>query len=48
MRGKMKQEIDRWIDAVSAVMQGLYQSVMVKTDLHQKAKLWIYWSTSLT
>ena len=37
--GKMEQEIDRWIGAASAVMWTLSQSVVVKRELSQKAKL---------
>ncbi|KAK7884420.1 hypothetical protein WMY93_027543 [Mugilogobius chulae] len=40
--GKMEHEIDRWIGAASAVMQSLYQTVVVKKELSQKAKLSIY------
>lgn len=34
----------RLMAAVSAVMQTLYQSVTVKTELTQKQKLITYWS----
>ncbi|TWW77650.1 hypothetical protein D4764_12G0010400 [Takifugu flavidus] len=40
--GRMKQEIHRRIGAASAVMRTLHQSVVVKRDLSQKAKLSIY------
>ena len=40
--GKMEQEIERWIGALSAVMRMLKQSVVVKRELSQKAKLSIY------
>ncbi|KAK3510136.1 hypothetical protein QTP70_026851 [Hemibagrus guttatus] len=42
--GRMDREIDRWIGAVAAVMQSMYQSVVVKKELSQKAKLSIYQS----
>ncbi|XP_070404401.1 uncharacterized protein [Nothobranchius furzeri] len=38
----LEREIDRWIGAASAVMRALYQSVMVKRELSQKAKHSIY------
>ena len=38
----MECEIDRRISAVAAVMLLLYQSVVVKRELSQKAKLSIY------
>ena len=41
--GKMEREMDRWIGAVSAVIQVLYRSV-VKKELSRKAKLSIYQS----
>lgn len=38
--GKMERDIDRWIGAVvAAVMQSLYQSVLVKKEVSRKAKL---------
>jgi len=37
--GRMEREIDRRICAVSAVMRALHQSVVVKKELSQKAKL---------
>ncbi len=40
--GKMEREIDRLIGAVSAVMQMLNRSVVVKRELSWKAKLSIY------
>ena len=40
--GKMEQEIDKRIGAASAVMRTLRQSVVVKRELSQKAKLSIY------
>ena len=40
--GKMEREMDRRIGAASAVMRALYQSVVVKKELSQKAKLSIY------
>ncbi|KAK0141060.1 hypothetical protein N1851_021942 [Merluccius polli] len=42
--GRMEREIDRRIGAVSAVMQTLHGSVMVKRELSRKAKLSIYQS----
>ncbi|KAK3526897.1 hypothetical protein QTP86_003592 [Hemibagrus guttatus] len=42
--GRMDREIDRWIGAVAAVMRSMYQSVVVKNELSQKAKLSIYQS----
>ena len=44
IEGKMKCEVDRWINAASAVMRALCQTVMVKTELSQVAKLSIYQS----
>ena len=41
-KGEMEQEIERWIGAVSAVMWMLKQSVMVKREVSQNAKLSIY------
>ena len=41
-KGKMEREIDRRIWAASAVMRTLRQSVVVKRELSQKAKLSIY------
>ena len=38
----MEREIDRWIGAVATVLRSLYQSVMVKRELSQKAKLSIF------
>lgn len=40
----MEQEIDRYIRAVAAARWSLNWSVVVKTELSQKAKLYIYWS----
>lgn len=40
---RAEQEIDQWIG--SAVMQILYQPVVVKRELSVKAKLWINMST---
>uniref|UniRef100_A0A8C5HIH4 Reverse transcriptase domain-containing protein n=1 Tax=Gouania willdenowi TaxID=441366 RepID=A0A8C5HIH4_GOUWI len=40
--GRMEREIDRRIGAASAVMRSLHQSVIVKRELSQKAKLSIY------
>ncbi|KAK7881170.1 hypothetical protein WMY93_029579 [Mugilogobius chulae] len=40
--GRMEREIDRRIDAASAVMQSLYRTVVVKKELSRKAKLSIY------
>ena len=40
--GRMEHEIDRPIGAAAAVMQSLYQSVMVKRELSQKVKLSTY------
>uniref|UniRef100_A0A8C6KHS8 Reverse transcriptase domain-containing protein n=1 Tax=Nothobranchius furzeri TaxID=105023 RepID=A0A8C6KHS8_NOTFU len=40
--GKLEREIDRRIGAASVVMRALYQSVVVKRELSQKAKLSIY------
>ena len=40
-------EIDRWIQAPLAVMQMLNQSVVVKREAGQKAKLSIYQSTDV-
>lgn len=43
--GRMQLEIDRWMRVVSAVMQVLLWSVVVKKELSQKARLSIYgWS----
>lgn len=39
--GKMEHEMDRWIGASSAVMQVLFQTVMVKWKLRLKVKLFI-------
>uniref|UniRef100_A0A3B3SJT4 PNKD metallo-beta-lactamase domain containing n=1 Tax=Paramormyrops kingsleyae TaxID=1676925 RepID=A0A3B3SJT4_9TELE len=41
---QMEREIDRRIDAASAVMRALHRSVMVKKELSQKAKLSFYQS----
>ena len=41
----MDPEIDRRIGAVSAVMQMLKRSLVVKRELNQKAKLSIYRSS---
>ena len=38
----MECEIDRQISAATALMRSLYQSVMVRRELSQKAKLLIY------
>ncbi|KAK0147518.1 hypothetical protein N1851_012990 [Merluccius polli] len=40
--GKIEREMERWIGAVSAVMQALYWTAVVKRELSQKAKLLIY------
>ncbi|TWW73329.1 hypothetical protein D4764_15G0007230 [Takifugu flavidus] len=40
--GRMEQETDRRIGAVSAVMRTLHRSIVVKRELSQKAKLSIY------
>ncbi|XP_061753818.1 retrovirus-related Pol polyprotein from type-2 retrotransposable element R2DM isoform X2 [Nerophis ophidion] len=40
--GRVDREIDRRIGAASSVMRTLYQSVVVKMELSQKAKLSIY------
>ncbi|TWW63109.1 hypothetical protein D4764_03G0001170 [Takifugu flavidus] len=40
--GRMEKEIDRRIGAASAVMRTLHQSVVVKRELSQEAKLSIY------
>ena len=37
--GRMGREIDGWIGAAVAVMQSLYRSVVVKTDLRQSKAL---------
>lgn len=42
VKGKMKQEIDRWIESETQVVQTLHQSVVVNKVLSQKAKLSIY------
>ncbi|KAK3515853.1 hypothetical protein QTP70_034764, partial [Hemibagrus guttatus] len=42
--GRMDCEIDRRIDAAAAVMQSMYQSVVVKKELSRKVKLSIYQS----
>ncbi|KAK3571512.1 hypothetical protein QTP86_012861 [Hemibagrus guttatus] len=42
--GRMDREIDRRIGAAAAVMRSMYQSVVVKKELSQKAKLSIYQS----
>ncbi|KAK3510855.1 hypothetical protein QTP70_022797 [Hemibagrus guttatus] len=42
--GRMDHEIDRRIGAAAAVMRSMYQSVVVKRELSQKAKLSIYQS----
>lgn len=36
---KMEREIDREMCAWSAVMQALYQTIVVKSELSQRAKL---------
>ncbi|KAK7919109.1 hypothetical protein WMY93_010393 [Mugilogobius chulae] len=40
--GRMEREIERRIDAVSAVMRSLYRATVVKKELSRKAKLSIY------
>lgn len=40
-KGKMEWEMDRRIGALSTVMQALYQTVVAKRELSQKAKLLI-------
>ncbi|KAK3528750.1 hypothetical protein QTP70_011199 [Hemibagrus guttatus] len=42
--GRMDREIDRRIGSVAAVMQSMYQFVVVKKELTRKAKLSIYQS----
>lgn len=42
--GRAEWEIDRCIRPLSAVIQILYRSVVVKTELSIKTKLLIYWS----
>ncbi|KAI3359419.1 hypothetical protein L3Q82_002922 [Scortum barcoo] len=42
--GKMEREMDRRIGAASAVLRTVVQSVVLKRELSQKAKLSIYWS----
>ena len=42
--GRMEREIDGRIGAVSAVLPALRRSVVVKKELSQKAKFFIYWS----
>ncbi|KAK3575378.1 hypothetical protein QTP86_025782 [Hemibagrus guttatus] len=42
--GRMDREVDRRIGAAAAVMRSMYQSVVVKKELSQKAKLSIYQS----
>ncbi len=42
--GRLEQEIDRQLGVVLAVMQVLCQTIMVKKELSQKAKLSIYQS----
>lgn len=44
---RMEPEIDKWIGSVSAMMQILYWSVVVKRELNQKRKLLICWSISV-
>ena len=39
--GRMEREIDRQIDAVSAIMRALHRPVVVKKELSKKAKLLI-------
>lgn len=34
---KMEREVDRWMGAMSAMIQALYWSVVVKRELSQKA-----------
>ncbi|TWW73438.1 hypothetical protein D4764_15G0008320 [Takifugu flavidus] len=41
--GRMEQKIDRRIGAASAVMRTLQRLVVMKRELSQKVKLWIYW-----
>ncbi|KAF7641683.1 hypothetical protein LDENG_00274850, partial [Lucifuga dentata] len=36
--GRMEREIDRWIGAASEVLRMLYQMVVVKRELSQKAR----------
>ncbi len=43
-KGKTEHDTDRQISPLLAVMWGLYQTVMVKRELSQKAKLLIYQS----
>lgn len=40
--GRLEREIDRWIGAASALMQILYQSIVVKRKLSRKPKLSIH------
>jgi len=42
--GRLEQEMDRWIGALSAVMRALLWFVVVKRELSQKAKPPIYFS----
>ena len=37
--GRMEREVDRRIDAASAVMRALHRPVVVKKELSQKANL---------
>jgi len=41
--GRFERKMDRWIGAWSAVMRVLLQSVVVKRELNQKARLSIDW-----
>ncbi|KAF7642406.1 hypothetical protein LDENG_00258420 [Lucifuga dentata] len=41
---RMEREVDRWIGEASEVLQMLYQTVVVKRELSQKARLSIYQS----
>ena len=41
--GRIERDIDSWIRAMSAVVQTLYWSVVVKRELSQKARLSVYW-----
>ena len=43
-RSHLEREIDRQIGAAATIIWSLYQSVVVKKELSQKAKLSIYWS----
>ncbi len=43
-KGKTEREMDRRIGAASALIQALYQTFVVKSELRQKAKLSNYQS----